>query len=50
VALIAKGSKPKGKGPFHGKDPRKVHTLLKTLDLGKVLPRGKRLRALETRV
>jgi len=50
VALVTKGSEPKVKGPFMANRLRKVSMSLKTLDQGKVLPRNKRLRAIETRV
>jgi len=50
VALVAKGSKPKCKRPFRGKQAKKVNAPLKTCDLGKALPRSKRLRAMERRI
>jgi len=50
VALVVKEVSLREKGPFMANRPRKVSIPLKTPDLGKVLPKSKRLRAMETRV
>ena len=50
VALVAKGGKSKGKRTFVASRPRKVSMPLKALELGKVWPRSRRLRPMETRV
>ena len=44
------GGKSKGKRPFHGKQGKKGNMPLKALKLGKVWPRSRRLRPIETRV
>jgi len=52
VALITKGRKYKGKKAFlwQTSQERYVNVPLKTPDLGKVLPRSRRLRAMGTRI
>ena len=50
VELVSKEVGVRAKGPIMENRPRKVHILFKTLDLGKVLPRSIRLRAMETRI
>jgi len=49
VALVTKGSL-RAKGSFVVKRPRKFHMPFKAPNLGKVLPRSKRLRAMKTKI